>query len=87
MDPDMDWLHLVQFKQPEYMWIFQLEQDTDVIAQYEAIVGLRGFVYSFKALDALKKVTRIASIYFFSSFFNTIFIKYPHCFYHIGLNK
>jgi hypothetical protein len=42
---------------PEYMWIFQLEEDTDVIAQYEAIQGLKAFVpsNSYKAIEALNK--------------------------------
>ena len=26
MDPDLEWIRQMSFKQPEYMWIFQLEQ-------------------------------------------------------------
>lgn len=40
VDPKCNWGPLVEFKQPEYMWIHQLEMDRDPIAQYQAIRAL-----------------------------------------------
>jgi len=31
------------FKQPEFMWVHQIETDRDVVAQYEAVKALREF--------------------------------------------
>lgn len=64
IDPDMEWLHTIRFKQPEYMWIFQLQEDIDAVAQYEvklspsaitpqAARALGDFIHSFKAIEAL----------------------------------
>jgi len=40
VDPHLNWGPLVEFRQPEYMWIYQLEMDRDVVAQYQAIKAL-----------------------------------------------
>lgn len=40
VDPHCNWGPLVEFRQPEYMWIYQLEMDRDVVAQYQAIRAL-----------------------------------------------
>lgn len=40
IDPKCNWGPLIEFKQPEYMWIYQLEMDRDPIAQYQAIKAL-----------------------------------------------
>jgi len=43
IDPDLEWIHKITFRQPEYMWIHQLELDRDVIAQMEAVGGLKDY--------------------------------------------
>lgn len=40
IDPDLDWLRKVTLKQGEDMWINQLNEDRDVVAQIEAIEGM-----------------------------------------------
>jgi hypothetical protein len=40
VDPEMDWIGRIIFRQPEYMSIYQLELDRDVIAQYQAIQAI-----------------------------------------------
>jgi transcription initiation factor TFIID subunit 2 len=40
IDPEMLWIRKVQLQQADYMWVFQLYQDRDVVAQVEAIQGL-----------------------------------------------
>lgn len=64
IDPDVEYLRTISLKLPEYMWIFQLEGDIDVIAQYEAVRGLAEHVHSFKALDVLNKVLNDGQIYY-----------------------
>jgi len=34
-DPNLEWLHHITVKQPEYMWHNQLQEDMDVFSQYE----------------------------------------------------
>lgn len=43
IDPDLDFLRTVVFRQPDFMWQHQLELERDVLAQYEAVRGLRAF--------------------------------------------
>ena len=43
IDPELDFLRIVIFRQPDYMWQHQLDLDRDVLAQYEAVRGLRAF--------------------------------------------
>ena len=35
MDADNEWIAKVQFEQPDYMWVSQLQRDRDVVAQVE----------------------------------------------------
>ncbi len=63
IDPDLEWIHSITFRQPEYMWIHQLEEDRDVIAQYEAIRGLRSFSTA-SALAALNRTVNNAQIFY-----------------------
>jgi transcription initiation factor TFIID subunit 2 len=35
IDADMDWIAGVQFEQPDFMWVSQLQRDRDVVAQLE----------------------------------------------------
>ena len=41
IDPEFDWVGDIRLQQPEYMWVYQLEMDRDVIAQYVAIEHLQ----------------------------------------------
>lgn len=63
IDPDMEWIHNITFKQPEYMWVHQLEEDRDVIAQHEAIRGLQSFATS-NALGALNRVVNNHNLFY-----------------------
>ncbi|KDE02980.1 hypothetical protein MVLG_06514 [Microbotryum lychnidis-dioicae p1A1 Lamole] len=40
IDAEMDWIARIQFEQPDFMWISQLQRDRDVVAQLEAIHAL-----------------------------------------------
>ncbi|ODQ51035.1 transcription initiation factor TFIID subunit 2 [Saitoella complicata NRRL Y-17804] len=40
IDADFEWICRSSVNQPEHMWISQLQQDRDVIAQYEAVHAL-----------------------------------------------
>ncbi|GAA5913888.1 hypothetical protein JCM5296_004171 [Sporobolomyces johnsonii] len=40
IDSDLDWICIVKFAQPDFMWISQLQRDRDVVAQLEAIHAL-----------------------------------------------
>eukprot|EP00742_Colponemidia_sp_Colp-10_P011283 GILJ01012519.1.p1 GENE.GILJ01012519.1~~GILJ01012519.1.p1 ORF type:complete len:1238 (+),score=199.53 GILJ01012519.1:293-3715(+) len=43
IDPDLDWLRSIRFKKTEMMWENQLAEDTDVVAQYEAVTALQKY--------------------------------------------
>ncbi|KAK9711008.1 hypothetical protein K7432_008112, partial [Basidiobolus ranarum] len=40
LDSDLEWICVMQFEQPDYMWACQLLNDRDVVAQIEAIEAL-----------------------------------------------
>lgn len=40
IDPEGEWLKQLSFRQAEYMWVNQLQNDRDVMAQFEGIDGL-----------------------------------------------
>jgi hypothetical protein len=64
VDPEAEWLHAITFRQSEQMCISQLENDNDVISQYEAIQGLRNTPNSTKTLEALKKALENPQLFF-----------------------
>ena len=35
MDADFEWIARIQFEQPDFMWVSQLQRDRDVVAQME----------------------------------------------------
>ena len=35
LDADLDWISILDFEQPDYMWVSQLQRDRDVVAQLE----------------------------------------------------
>jgi hypothetical protein len=41
VDPDLEWIRKVSFKQPDFMWINQLRHDRSLLAEYEAIEALK----------------------------------------------
>ncbi|KAG1474498.1 hypothetical protein G6F56_000326 [Rhizopus delemar] len=41
LDAEFEWICVVEFKQPDYMWAAQLTKDRDVVAQHEAIDALK----------------------------------------------
>ncbi|GAA5828317.1 hypothetical protein JCM11251_006194 [Rhodosporidiobolus azoricus] len=40
IDSDLDWIAIIRFAQPDFMWISQLQRDRDVVAQLEAVHAL-----------------------------------------------
>ncbi|KAJ3178561.1 hypothetical protein HDU85_005168 [Gaertneriomyces sp. JEL0708] len=40
LDPDNEWLCVMVFEQPDFMWATQLKRDKEVYAQYEALSAL-----------------------------------------------
>ncbi|GAA5914840.1 hypothetical protein JCM6882_007815 [Rhodosporidiobolus microsporus] len=40
IDSDLDWIAIIRFQQPDFMWISQLQRDRDVVAQLEAVHAL-----------------------------------------------
>ncbi|GAA5975739.1 hypothetical protein JCM10908_005265 [Rhodotorula pacifica] len=40
IDAELDWICIVKFSQPDFMWISQLQRDRDVVAQLDAIHAL-----------------------------------------------
>ncbi|WFD44718.1 hypothetical protein MPSI1_003388 [Malassezia psittaci] len=40
LDADFEWMAHIQFEQPDYMWVSQLQRDRDVVAQLEAVHAL-----------------------------------------------
>jgi len=63
VDPEFDFVHTITLRQPEDMWIAQLEKDKDVRAQIEAINGLTNFPSSKKAGTALGKIVGQAEVF------------------------
>jgi transcription initiation factor TFIID subunit 2 len=35
MDADFEWIAIIEFTQPDFMWVSQLQRDRDVVAQLE----------------------------------------------------
>ncbi|OZJ04517.1 hypothetical protein BZG36_02242 [Bifiguratus adelaidae] len=40
MDAEFEWICVMNFEQPDYMWASQLTKDRDVVAQYDALQAL-----------------------------------------------
>ncbi|WFD29826.1 hypothetical protein MSPP1_000839 [Malassezia sp. CBS 17886] len=40
LDADFEWMATIQFEQPDYMWVSQLQRDRDVVAQLTAVHAL-----------------------------------------------
>lgn len=40
LDADFEWMAQIQFEQPDYMWVSQLQRDRDVVAQLTAVHAL-----------------------------------------------
>ena len=64
VDPELDSIRYVTMKQPEFMWINQLQKDNDIIAQLEAVEALRQYPHSYLAIEALNKVLIDPHIYY-----------------------
>lgn len=64
IDPEGEWLKQLSFRQAEYMWINQVQNDRDVTAQFEAIDGLTRAAASDSACVALHSVLSNAQNFF-----------------------
>lgn len=64
-DPQMEYLADIQLRQPEQMWINQLEKDKDVVAQLQAIAALSALPQmSFAAVNALNNCLTDSKIFY-----------------------
>ncbi|TIB11129.1 hypothetical protein E3P92_02992 [Wallemia ichthyophaga] len=41
VDADFEWISMITFEQPDFMWVSQLQRDRDVVAQLEAVHALK----------------------------------------------
>lgn len=64
VDPDMEWVRVLSFKQTETMWVNQLEKDRDVVAQIEAADALPSFSKSIHSLSKLDTLLYDKSLYY-----------------------
>lgn len=76
VDPFCNWGPFIEFRQPEYMWIYQLEMDRDVIAQFQAIKSLcvSPTINSSNALADVLKNPRF--LFLFSLFFSILLFQF-----------
>ena len=51
MDADFEWIATIEFTQPDFMWVSQLQRDRDVVAQLEVVHSIC-FVRCFDLLDS-----------------------------------
>ncbi|GAA6000165.1 transcription initiation factor TFIID subunit TAF2 [Rhodotorula paludigena] len=63
IDADLEWICIVRFTQPDFMWLSQLQRDRDVVAQLEAIHALSGIPSPIVSSNLCKTV--LVSNYFF----------------------
>jgi hypothetical protein len=55
VDPELEWLAEIKVQQAEHMWIMQLERETTIDAQADAVTALAMHAgSSFAALNALR---------------------------------
>ncbi|GAA5825196.1 hypothetical protein JCM3770_002346, partial [Rhodotorula araucariae] len=63
IDADLEWICIVKFTQPDFMWVSQLQRDRDVVAQLEAIHALSSIPSPIVSANLCKTV--LVSNYFF----------------------
>ncbi|KAF0974781.1 hypothetical protein FDP41_006255 [Naegleria fowleri] len=63
-DPEQDWIKVLSFSQTQEMWIHQLNDVKDVVAQYEAIKALTFFADTEPIIDVLKNIIRDSSYFY-----------------------
>jgi transcription initiation factor TFIID subunit 2 len=64
LDKDFEWIAKISFNQPHYMWVSQLQQDNDVIAQTESLQYLLT-QQPFKLVSTILIRTLIDTRYFY----------------------
>jgi transcription initiation factor TFIID subunit 2 len=65
LDKDFEWVTKMAFNQPHYMWVSQLQQDNDVVAQIESIHYLRT-QQPFKLVSTILTRTLMDPRYFYA---------------------
>ncbi|KAG2378274.1 hypothetical protein C9374_008417 [Naegleria lovaniensis] len=63
-DPEQDWIKVLSFSQTQEMWIHQLNDVKDVVAQYEAIKALTFFSDTEPVIDILRSIIRDSSYFY-----------------------
>jgi transcription initiation factor TFIID subunit 2 len=51
MDADFEWIATIEFTQPDFMWVSQLQRDRDVVAQLEVVHPINS-TYSFDSFNS-----------------------------------
>jgi transcription initiation factor TFIID subunit 2 len=64
LDKDFEWITNMSFNQPHYMWVSQLQQDNDVVAQVESIQYLKT-QQPFKLVSTILTRTLMDQRYFY----------------------
>ena len=59
MDADNEWIAKVQFEQPDYMWVSQLQRDRDVVAQVEVRTRILNIFYCWVLNDLFYCICRL----------------------------
>eukprot|EP00184_Porphyridium_aerugineum_P004484 CAMPEP_0184707186 /NCGR_PEP_ID=MMETSP0313-20130426/37141_1 /TAXON_ID=2792 /ORGANISM="Porphyridium aerugineum, Strain SAG 1380-2" /LENGTH=1130 /DNA_ID=CAMNT_0027168759 /DNA_START=49 /DNA_END=3441 /DNA_ORIENTATION=+ len=63
-DPDCEWPKMVQMRQSEVAWIFQLQSESDVVSQMEACEALRYSKANNASIQALTAVLTNTKLYY-----------------------
>jgi transcription initiation factor TFIID subunit 2 len=51
MDADFEWIATIEFTQPDFMWVSQLQRDRDVVAQLEVVHPINS-IHCFDSLNS-----------------------------------
>jgi transcription initiation factor TFIID subunit 2 len=76
MDADFEWIATIEFTQPDFMWVSQLQRDRDVVAQVEvtALYLLLATVLIYSTLQALRALSKMPNSIVSSTFTKSVLV-------------
>ena len=76
MDADFEWIATIEFTQPDFMWVSQLQRDRDVVAQLEVIVLYLPLttVLIYSTLQALRALSKMPNAIVSSTFTKSVLV-------------
>jgi transcription initiation factor TFIID subunit 2 len=77
MDADFEWIATIEFTQPDFMWVSQLQRDRDVVAQLEVVYTLF-FIYRpliYPVLQAVRALSKMPNAIVSSTFTKTVLVS------------